>query len=65
MACSMPFAIISPGSTEEVSAIMKVCRKRRIPVTAYSGATSLEGLFDANGGGICIDLGRMDKKVTK
>ena len=56
-----PFAIITPGSTEEVSQIMKVCHRRRIPVTAYSGGTSLEGHFAATRGGICIDFSRMDK----
>ena len=60
-----PFAIISPGSTEEVSAVMKICIRRRIPVSAYSDATSLEGLFDTTAGGICIDLSRLDKKHSK
>jgi len=56
-----PFMIIKPGSTEEVSGIMRVCHKRMIPVTAYSGGTSLEGHFSPTRGGICIDFSRMDK----
>ncbi|EMC98957.1 hypothetical protein BAUCODRAFT_386142 [Baudoinia panamericana UAMH 10762] len=60
----VPFAILSPGSTEEVSRVMKVCHRRRIPVTAYSGGTSLEGHFAATRGGICIDFSRMDKILT-
>jgi D-lactate dehydrogenase (cytochrome) len=56
----VPFAILKPGSTEEVSGIMKVCHRRRIPVTAYSGGTSLEGHFAATRGGICIDFSRMN-----
>jgi D-lactate dehydrogenase (cytochrome) len=36
----VPFAILKPGSTEDVSEIMKVCHRRKIPVTAYSGGTS-------------------------
>ncbi|KAI6912609.1 FAD-binding domain-containing protein, partial [Hortaea werneckii] len=56
-----PFAIVMPGSTEEVSEVMKVCHRRRIPVTGYSGGTSLEGHFAATRGGICIDFSRMDK----
>lgn len=56
-----PFCVIKPKSTEEVSEIMKVCHQRRIPVTAYSGGTSLEGHFAATRGGICIDFSRMDK----
>lgn len=54
-----PFLVVYPASTEEVSAIMKVCHKRKIPVTGYSGGTSLEGHFAATRGGICVDFGRM------
>lgn len=43
---------------------MKVCHRRRIPVTAYSGGTSLEGHFAATRGGICIDFSRMDKIIA-
>lgn len=56
-----PFVVIFPSTTEEVSQIMRVCHQRRIPVTAYSGGTSLEGHFAPTRGGICIDFGRMNK----
>ena len=52
--------IVKPETTEDVSAIMKVCHKRRIPVTAYSGGTSLEGHYAATRGGVCVDFSRMD-----
>lgn len=55
------FMVVYPGSTEEVSAIMKVCHSRRIPVVGYSGGTSLEGHFTPTRGGICVDFRRMDK----
>jgi D-lactate dehydrogenase (cytochrome) len=58
-----PFMIVRPGSTEDVSNIMRVCHRRKIPVTAYSGGTSLEGHFAATRGGVCIDFSRMDKIV--
>ncbi|KAK3670146.1 D-lactate ferricytochrome c oxidoreductase [Recurvomyces mirabilis] len=58
-----PFAVLKPGSTGDVSKIMAVCHRRRIPVTAYSGGTSLEGHFAATRGGICIDFSRMDKII--
>ncbi|KAM7207120.1 hypothetical protein V8F33_000219 [Rhypophila sp. PSN 637] len=63
----VPFCVVYPASTEEVSAIMKVCHRRRIPVVGYSGGTSLEGHFAPTRGGICVDFGRMDKilKVHK
>ncbi|KJY00415.1 d-lactate dehydrogenase like protein [Zymoseptoria brevis] len=60
----VPFAIVRPGTTEEVSEVMKVCHRRRIPVTGYSGGTSLEGHFAATRGGICIDFSRMDKILS-
>ncbi|KAF2091214.1 FAD-binding domain-containing protein [Saccharata proteae CBS 121410] len=60
----VPFAIVKPGSTDDVSKIMKVCHSRRIPVTAYSGGTSLEGHFAATRGGICIDFSRMDQILS-
>lgn len=57
----VPFLVAKPGSTEEVSEMMKVCHRRRIPVTAYSGGTSLEGHFAATRGGVCVDFGMMDR----
>lgn len=57
----IPFAVVKPGCTEQVSEVMKICHRRRIPVTAYSGGTSLEGHFAATCGGICIDFSRMEK----
>ena len=56
-----PFCIVFPSTTEEVSRIVKVCHERRIPITAYSGGTSLEGHFSPTRGGICIDFGRMNR----
>ncbi|KAJ5659079.1 hypothetical protein N7507_005530 [Penicillium longicatenatum] len=56
-----PFLILYPSTTEEVSKIMKVCHTRVIPVTPYSGGTSLEGHFAPTRGGVCIDFRRMDR----
>lgn len=60
----VPFLVVKPLTTEEVAEIMKVCHERRIPVTPYSGGTSLEGQFASTKGGICIDFSRMDKIIT-
>jgi D-lactate dehydrogenase (cytochrome) len=59
----VPFCVVKPLSTTEVSAIMKICHERHIPVTPYSGGTSLEGHFAATKGGVCIDFSRMDKII--
>lgn len=56
-----PFLILYPSTTEEVSRVMKVCHQRVIPVTPYSGGTSLEGHFAPTRGGVCIDFRRMGR----
>ena len=53
--------ILFPQSTLQVSEIMKVCHKRQIPVTGFSGGTSLDGALAATRGGICIDFSRMNR----
>lgn len=60
----VPAIVLTPGSTEDVSRIMKVCHKRVIPVTAYAGGTSLEGHFAATQGGVSIDFQRMNQIVA-
>lgn len=59
-----PALVVYPSTTEEVSSIMKICHQKKIPVTGYSGGTSLEGHFSATRGGVCIDFARMDKIIT-
>jgi D-lactate dehydrogenase (cytochrome) len=56
-----PFLVVYPASTQEVSELVKICHQRKIPITALSGGTSLEGHFAPTRGGVCMDFGRMDK----
>ena len=53
--------IVFPQDTKDVSKIMKVCHRRRIPVTGFSGGTSLDGALASTRGGICIDFSRMNR----
>lgn len=53
--------IVFPTNTQEVSEIMKVCHRRRIPVTGFSGGTSLDGALASTRGGICIDFSLMNR----
>ncbi|KAK5109674.1 hypothetical protein LTR62_006796 [Meristemomyces frigidus] len=55
--------IVYPHTTEHVSNIMKICHRRSIPVTPFSGGTSLDGALAATRGGICIDFARMNKII--
>jgi D-lactate dehydrogenase (cytochrome) len=57
----LPFLVVYPETTEDVSKIMKICHQRKIPVTAFSGGTSIEGNFFPTRGGISIDFRRMGK----
>ncbi|KAI1047956.1 hypothetical protein LB505_013620 [Fusarium chuoi] len=55
--------ILYPEITEQVSELMKVCFRRRLPVTPYSGGTLIEGQYIPHLQGICIDFGRMNNIV--
>ncbi|WWC65525.1 uncharacterized protein I303_108143 [Kwoniella dejecticola CBS 10117] len=60
-AAAIPNVVVYAESTEDVSAVMKLANEYRIPVTPFSGGTSLEGHITCPYGGICVDLSRMDK----
>jgi D-lactate dehydrogenase (cytochrome) len=51
-----PDAVAFPNDTEEVSKIVQVCARHKIPVVAYGTGTSLEGAVIPEHGGIVIDL---------
>jgi D-lactate dehydrogenase (cytochrome) len=56
-----PDAVAFAQSTEEVSAIVRVCAENGTPVVPFGAGTSLEGHVMALKGGVCIDLMRMDQ----
>ena len=58
---SMPDIAVKPGSTEEVSKIMKLANANIIPVTPRSGGTSLSAGAVPIHGGIVLLLERMNK----
>ncbi|KAH9884019.1 FAD-linked oxidase-like protein [Xylariomycetidae sp. FL2044] len=59
----LPVAVAYPRSTEEVSAIAKICHKYQVPIIPYSGGSSLEGNFSAPFGGISVDFAYMDQII--
>ncbi len=59
-----PDVVVFAASTEEVSDIVKICARRRVPVIPFGTGTSLEGHVAALEGGVCIDLGQMNEVVA-
>ena len=57
----LPDGVAFPVSTEEVSAIARVCTRHRVPMTPFGAGSSLEGHVIAVAGGISIDLARMNR----
>ncbi len=54
-----PDAVCFAHTTEEVSAIVKICAAHKVPIIAFGTGTSLEGHVTAPYGGVCIDLSQM------
>jgi glycolate oxidase len=56
-----PDAVVKPGSTAEVSAVLRRCWERNIAVTPRGGGTGLSGGALCVEGGVCLSLERMNK----
>ena len=58
---ALPDAVAFPQSTDEVSAIVKICARYKVPVVPFGIGTSLEGHVIPIHGGISVDTSRMNK----
>ncbi len=58
---AQPEAIVLPKSTEEVSAVVRLTHKEKIPIVARGSGTNLSGGSIPAEGGIVIHLSRMNR----
>ncbi|MFW6304458.1 MAG: FAD-binding oxidoreductase [Candidatus Saliniplasma sp.] len=58
-----PDVLVKPSTTDEISKIMKLANKNKIPVTPVGGKTGLVGGIIPVMGGISLSLERKDKKI--
>src|SRR5258705_13315766 len=61
---ALPDAVVFVESTEEVRAVVDVCRRHRVPMIPFGVGTSLEGHILAVHGGVSIDLSRMNEVLA-
>ena len=59
-----PDAAVWPATAEEISAVLKLANKDRVPVVPRGAGTSLAGLAVPEKGGVILDLGRMNKIIS-
>jgi D-lactate dehydrogenase (cytochrome) len=61
LAAELPDAVIWPRTIEDVSRIVRLAGRHRVPVIAFGGGTSLEGQVNAPLGGVSLDMSAMDR----
>ncbi len=60
----LPDGVVFAESTEEVAAVVRLCREHRVPVIPYGVGSSVEGHVLAVHGGISIDLSGMNQVLS-
>ena len=59
-----PDAVVFAETTGEVADVVGVCAEHRVPVIPFGVGSSLEGHVNAPGGGISVDLSRMNRVIA-
>jgi len=56
-----PAVVVRPRTAEEISAILKICNREKIPVTPRGAGTGLSGGALPIYGGVCLSMERFNK----
>ena len=59
----LPDVVVHPGSTEDVVAVVQLCRAHRVPLVPFGAGTSLEGHVVPLQGGVSLDTSRLNRIV--
>ena len=59
-----PDAVAYAQNTDEVVAIVRLCRQHRVPLVPYGAGSSLEGHTLATQGGLTLNLQQMDQVIA-
>lgn len=59
-----PDAVAWPETTAEVAQIVRICAAHAMPIVPWGAGTSLEGHALAVQGGLCLDMGRMNRVLA-
>ena len=59
----LPDVVVHPGSTEDVVAVVQLCRAYRVPLVPFGAGTSLEGHVVPLQGGVSLDTSRLNRIV--
>lgn len=59
----LPYFIVQPKTTEEVSKVMKICHSYKVPVVPRGGGSGTQGGAATLYGGILLDLTKMDEII--
>jgi len=60
---ALPEFVVRPGSSEEISKVMKIANYYKIPVQTWGGGSGSQGGALPMAGGIILDIKRMDKLI--
>src|SRR6478672_3825519 len=56
----LPDVVVKPATTEEISALLKICNQHKIPVTPRGGGTGLSGGALPHLGGLLLSIERLN-----